>query len=163
MKYLIILSIAFGSIFTSCMTMGGVKKQLFLVDAPKDLKVNYKGQPVALTKGTLITRTPTQGGRTTVTGGGTYPAVKIKLTKDTTVLELVMGDTKIPVKIKTKRRIGFLILDGILTLGISPAIDIATKAHIYTNDYLIDVPAALNGSKPRSRKDLWGVIGESQK
>lgn len=163
MKNVILIAIALGFSCTSCLTIGGVKKQIFLVEAPKDLKVNYKGQPVSLTKGVILQRTPTQSGKTNVTGSNTYAAIKIKLTKDTTVLELVSGNTKVPVKIKTKKRIGFLILESIITLGIGTVIDIATKAHIYTNDYLIDVPSQLKGSKPRSNNDLWKVIAEGQK
>jgi len=163
MKKVIFISFALVIFSSSCMTMGGGKQQLFIVEAPKDLKINYKGQSVELKKGAIVNRTPSSGGRYVATVSNTYPAIKIKLTKDTTVLELVSGNVKVPVKIKTKRRIGFLIWDGILTLGISPVVDILTKSHFHTNNYLIDVPAALKGSQPRSNKELWKAIAESQK
>lgn len=158
MKITLVLAILSAFILSSCMTIMGYKKPIFLGDLPSDTKLQYNGEMVKI-KNLTITKSKT--------GSATanmqqyiyfkYPGARLKLKKQSTIT-LTSGSKNADVQIKTKPAIGFLIISGIFTLGISPIVDLCTNSYWYTKEKLIDVPAYLNEKQPRSQKELKKVM-----
>jgi len=152
MKIILAISIFSTVIFSSCMTMMGYKKPIFLGDLPSDTKLYYMNQQVKI-KGLTISKSSNGNTETRFK----YPGVKIKLKKHS-VITLESGSKSAEVVIRTKPAIGFLIISGIFTLGISPIVDLCTNSYWITKERLIDVPAYLNNKQPRTQKELKKVM-----
>ncbi|MCU0361158.1 MAG: hypothetical protein MUF75_10650 [Bacteroidia bacterium] len=158
MKFFYALVLLSALSLSSCMTMMGYKKPIFLGELPSDTKLYYKDKQVKIKNITI------QKSKTGTSGAGVehyihfkHPGAKLKLTKHSTIT-LTSGSKSAEVQIKTKPAIGFLIITGIFTLGISPIVDLCTNSIWYTKEKLIDVPAYLNNKEPRTQKELKKVM-----
>ena len=153
------IALIFSVMLTCCATIGGYKKPIFLGELPSDTKLYYNNELVKI-KNLTISKSKT--GATTAGNvehyiAFKYPGAKIKMKKHT-VITLTSGSNSVDVPLKTKPAIGFLIITGIFTLGISPIVDLCTNSIWYTKEKLIDVPAYLEGKTPRSQKELKKVM-----
>jgi hypothetical protein len=158
MKYILIISVLAVFIFSSCMTIMGYKKPIFLGELPSDTRLYYKDKQVKIKNLTIQkSKTGTSGGSVQHYIHFKHPGAKLKLTKHSTIT-LTSGSKSAEVQIKTKPAIGFLIITGIFTLGISPIVDLCTNSIWYTKEKLIDVPAYLNNTQPRTQKELRKVM-----
>jgi len=155
MKKLISLSIVALFAMSSCYTINyGGKKPLFLVDAPPNTTVTNKltGEKIEIGEYSAFRSSRTTGNVQTTTHF-MYPGFLLKFKKKN-VIELNGGKEKSEMQIKGTAGVGMLIFEGIFTAGIGTIVDLATNSFRYPKARLIDVPAVLNGTKPRSQKEL---------
>ena len=153
MKKLLFILLAVIFLLPSCATiMSGTKKNLILVDLPKDLSVKNGTEELEI-KDYSAASSP-GGGNTTVVYK--YPGVRLKL-KSGTALTLKSGDKTSKVPVKARYAIGGLIFEAFYTLGVGTIVDIVTGAAKVPKERYIDVPAALNKTKPRQQKELKRV------
>lgn len=134
---------------TSCYTISrGGKKPLFVVDAPLGLtvKANHKYMTVS----NEIAFSETFGNSKTYYY---YPGFLIKMRRHNNI-QLQSKDKDTIINVKGTPGIGMLILETVFTFGIGTIIDISTNSFYFPKDRYIDVPAYLNGTKPRSQKEL---------
>ena len=144
--------------FSSCMTfMMGVRKPIVMDDATRDLVVTSNGDTYKMKN---VTAFSSSGGNTTTIYK--YPGVNMN-TRNHTQLELQYGNQTATVPIVNKHGIGWLVVEGIFTLGIATAIDLATGANCRPTEMFIDVPAYLDHTTPRSHKELTKTVWDSFK
>lgn len=126
--------------FQSCALMiHGTKATLGLHNAPKDLEVTNVNTGEKLPIHILSVGASKSGGVTTIYKG---PGVKVKATKDLT-LQFKSGNVTKTKVFGYKHNIGFLIIEGFLTLGIGTIVDLATGANREVKPTNIDVPTLL--------------------
>ncbi len=154
MKQIIILFLAASLLATSCMTIQG-KKHIVLVEAPKNVNVNYNGEMV-LTEDVTAFREEMGNTKTLYK----YEGVKIKA-KRTNVLDFQSGDKKGTVTLKGKPAIGLLIFEGFFTFGIGTIVDLVTGSFWKINNRFVDVPAALDNKTPRTSRELKDAVRKS--
>ena len=143
---------------TSCMTIMGYKKSIFLGELPSDTRLYYNGEQVKIKNLTITkSKTGTSAGNVQHYIYFKHPGVKLKLKRHSTITLTSMSKSA-DIQIKTKPAIGFLIITGIFTLGISPIVDLCTNSYWITKEKLIDVPAYLNKRQPRTQKELKKVM-----
>lgn len=157
MKKLFFFLIVCSLLFPSCATIlgGGTKKNIFLVDLPKDLKVyDKKGKPVEI-KDQLIGSDESGSTRNSYY----YPGVRMKLKKGMSLkLESEGKTTTVPLKVIYKPRdVFFSALFNLLNLEVGFVIDLADGALKSTQERFIDVPAVLKKEKPRDQKKLHKI------
>ena len=146
-------------LFSSCLTLSGLKKPMVLVDAPNNTNVDFNGEDVIVEDVTAFRDEHTQGNTNHVTLYK-YPGVKVKL-KKASDFTFKSGNKQGTFSVKTHPAIGLLIVEGIFTAGIGTIIDLATGAFWVTNNRFIDVDASLNHKTPRSNKDLKRYVRNS--
>ncbi len=139
-----------------CGTLTGLRKPIFLVDAPKDLVVEKDGEAVKIQNLTFNMSSNTRGTEMTAFQ---YQGVRIKV-KHPVTLDLKTADKKGSVDIVGKPAIGALILEGLFTFGIATAVDLLTGGGKKPVPQYIDVPAILNNTEPRTRKEMRKAMFE---
>lgn len=153
------MALAATLVFSSCLTLSGLKKPLVLVDVPNDADVEYNGEGVRVEDVTAFRDEQTQGNTNHVTLYK-YPGVKVKLKKHSEI-NIRVGKQQGSYTIKTHPAIGILIIEGIFTAGIGTIVDLATGAYWVTGHRFIDVEATVNHKTPRSDKELKRRVRES--
>jgi hypothetical protein len=153
MKKIIIIALACSLFTTSCLTLAKSRGNLVLVDAPKDITVSVNGTVQEVTKVTAFVDSRTVGNVTTKTYYK-YPGVKDFKIRKTMKVDIKHENRTVNVPVKTKRAVGLLILEGVLTFGIATLVDLATGNSWVIKNRFIDVPATLNKTTPRSNKEL---------
>lgn len=152
MKKISFFAIVSAFVFSSCGTvMLGVKKSVYLVDAPRDLTITKNNESMEIGNITL--------GSTSSRGNSTvyqYPGFRTKL-KRLNDFEFQSGDKKAIVKIKAKRQFGLLILEGVFTFGAFTVIDLITGGDRKPVPKFIDVPAILEKKTPRKQEVLHKI------
>jgi hypothetical protein len=133
--------------------MSGTKKNVILVELPKDLEVK-KGSEVLEIKDRRAASANNGNGHSTLY---MYPGVRVKLTNDLS-LKLISGGQTASVPVMYNYMIGGLIFETFYTLGVGTIIDLVTGAAKKPKLRYIDVPAAFNKTKPRSQKELKRVV-----
>lgn len=137
-------------LLSSCGTlMLGVKKSVYLVDAPRDVQVLKNGSENLKVDEILLGSYEARGTKTKYF----YPGFRTKIKKGDFVT-IKGGDENGKIKLETKRQVGLLVIEGIFTLGVFTAVDLITGGDKKPMPKFIDVPAVLNNKKPRSQKDL---------
>jgi hypothetical protein len=149
MKKLLLLSVVSMFLFSSCgVLLVGIKKKIFLIDAPKDVKVYQNGKMLKIES---LTFHVDEVGHTRTTYK--YPGVRANIKKDRK-LTIKAGEVSGEVEIQPKRQIGLLVIEGILTCGTFTIVDLLTGGDTKPVPGYIDVPAVLNHEKFRTQKQL---------
>ncbi|MBI4945883.1 MAG: hypothetical protein HY840_05715 [Bacteroidetes bacterium] len=155
-KITLITIVAIASVFLlpSCaLLISGAQKNIFMVDAPKDLVVT-KGNEVLEIKNQTVGSSESGNTRTHYE----YPGVRLKM-KGKINLQLKSGEHTASVPIKKKLGgIPILILEAFFTFGVGTIIDLVTNAAMVPSQRFIDVPATLNKKTPRSQKELHKLV-----
>ena len=142
------------SVFTiamyGCGTLTGLRKAIYLVDAPKDLVVEKDGEAVQIRNLAFDVSSNTRG---TVMTSSQNAGIKIKV-KQPVTLDLKTPDKKGSVDIVGKPWITELVLEGLFTFGIGTVVDLLTGGAKKPVPEYIDVPAILNNTEPRTKKEL---------
>lgn len=154
MKKILLPLLALTLMLQSCATLiGGSKKNIFLIDLPEDLVVKMKDKPVEV-KSQLV-GSESGGANTRIVYK--YPGVRLRLKKGM-VLDLQSGSQKAssPIKITYKGGdIAASVIGNIFfTFGAGLILDIAMGSLKTPKERFIDVPALLEGRKPRPQKEL---------
>lgn len=158
MKKIFVLSVIVVFLFSSCGTLSLNSKPIYLVDSPKDVEV-YKGNKQLEVKNITLGSFQSSSGAKTV---WKYPGILTKLDK-TNKFTIKAGDKTAEVTLKTKRRIGLLIIEGMFTFGVFTIVDLITGGDRIASPKYIDVPAVLTNQKSRSEKDLRKAAYDSYK
>lgn len=147
--------IAITIVMQSCLLINkGGKDTLVLVDAPSNVKVSVNNKNLEVKN--VFAFSEKNGNIET---NYNYTGVKFKLKKNSK-LQISSGDVSKTTTIKHRTAIGMLIFESILTVGIGTIVDLTTGCHRQPKERYVDVPAYLNGSKPRSQKDLMWEVRE---
>ena len=158
MKQILILGL---SIFTigmyGCGTLTGLRKSIYLVDAPKDLVVEKDGEAVKIRSLAFDVSSNTRG---TVMTSSENEGIKIKV-KDPVTLDLKTAGKKGSVDIVGKQWITELVVEGLFTFGIGTVVDLLTGGAKRPDPAYIDVPAILNNTEPRTKKELRKAMYQS--
>lgn len=159
MKKLLFYLISCSLLFQSCVTIiSGTKKNIFLVDLPKDLAVTLDGQPLEI-KNQRVGTVDRGGIRTSYS----YPGVRVKLKKNM-VLKMSSGDKTAAFPLKPVVRAGDLtvaiLLDVFFGMGVGLIVDIASGAIKTAKERFVDVPALLEKRTPRSQKEMDNYLIE---
>jgi len=144
---------------SSCLTLNnGGKKTIFLVDAPEKITIKSKGKIIEIESLTAFTETSGSGSFKTTTRFN-YPGCALRIRRNNNI-QLLTNDKIVTVGIKGNPTMGIvlLILEIPFTLGIGTVVDIAVTSYYYPKTKFIDVKAYLEGTKPRSQKDLRNYI-----
>ena len=149
---------------TSCATItGGITKPISLVDAPKDIEIrNLKtGKIIPITTELAASRGGVSSSGASFSGGQRFgPAIRLKIKKGMS-FEIRTKDTVKIVEIGHKNKIGFLIAEGIPTLGTFALVDILTGANKHPNPDYIDVKSVLANKPQRGNIEIWNYIWEN--
>lgn len=127
------------------------KGHVVLVDIPDDASVKFNGKKQKIELVTAINNSTSSGGILFK-----YPGVRVKLLKNS-LFEIESDGRVGKTKIETKPAVGTFIWSGIITLGISPIIDLATKSYLIPKnkfDKYIDAKAIIEGTEPRTGIEL---------
>lgn len=153
MKKLSFLLVTMALLMSSCYTINNQgRKPFFMVDAPVDLKVIANNEERELTSQIAISES--MGNTKTYYY---YPGFLLKFKRKNNI-ELHSNGKVTTVNIKGKPGVGMLIFESIFTLGIGTIIDIATNSFYFPKERFFDVPAYINGTKPRSHRELRRYI-----
>ncbi|MEO0312119.1 MAG: hypothetical protein RIQ89_1776 [Bacteroidota bacterium] len=136
--------------------MVGTQRPLALLDVPENMVVKNK-----TTGETLPLKMVEWGARSSATQSTTtYYLTRGVLTKAKkgTVIELSADGKTVEYTPKLKSMTGTLIIEGFVSFGIFAFIDMITGASRKFEPNIVDVPATLNNTTPRSLEEMRNVL-----
>lgn len=144
------VAITSGIFLSSCATLFSPKTTpVILVDAPDDLSVKVNGSHASIER---VQSQAKSGSEVSVTYYAPGLELDKKIKKQTITLN--SGGQSKDVEVKLKAAAGVVFLDLMFTGPIGIGVDAATKRWRKAKNRHIDVPAILNGTKPRSQGAL---------
>lgn len=146
-------------LFSSCLSINyGGKKPIFLVDAPNNTSVKRNGKELEIKPLVVFRETTGPKGLRTTTKWR-YQGVAFKV-KRHNLMEFTSSGKSVQIKFKGNPTLGIVImvLETPITLGIGPIVDLATTSYFYPKLRYIDVKSILEGTPPRSKKELEKYI-----
>lgn len=159
----IFCAVILSTLFTSCATMFGVKKTISIVDAPSNVQIKNvaTGEIIPITTELVASVGGVSSTGTSFDGGQRFgPAIRVKIKKGL-AFEISVKDTTKTVEIGKKDKIGFLIAEGIPTLGTFALVDIITGANKHPNPNFIDVKSLLANKPQRDKFEIWKYIWDN--